>query len=79
MKQVFKIIYHSFIIASLFVLITTAYYQDLSIRALLDNQYAVAAIQDVQSQMIVRNMKDLDTARTHIGRLNRMLSITSLD
>ena len=78
MKQA-KMMYNAMVFGTLLALAGVLYYQDLSLRALMDNQYAVAAIQDVQSQMIVRNMKDLDTARVHIGRLNRMLSISSLD
>ena len=79
MKRFARITYNALILGALIGMAGVLYFQDLSLRALLDNQYAVASIQDVQSQMIVRNMKDLDTARTHIGRLNRMLSVSSLD
>jgi len=78
MKQA-KIMYHIVVFVLLLTMAGVLSYQDQSIRALLDNQYAVAAIQDVQSQMIVRNMRDLDTMNVQIDRLNRMLSISSLD
>jgi len=78
-QRILTIGYNALILGALIALAGGQILQSRATSLLLDNQYAVAAIQDVQSQMIVRNMKDLDTARIEIGRLNRMLSITSLD